>query len=42
VDVRARRGGSLAVERLRFPGPVGTPLEAHEAVAALLRAADSS
>ena len=40
VDVRVRRGGSLAVERLRFPQPVDTPQEAHDAVAALLRAAD--
>jgi hypothetical protein len=42
VDVRVRRGGALAVERLRFPSPVDTPEEAHDAVAALLRAAESA
>ncbi len=39
VDVRVRRGGAMAVERLRFPTPVDTPAQAHEAMRALLAAA---
>jgi len=42
VDVRVRCGGALAVERLRFPQPVDTPRQAHDAVAALLRLADGA
>jgi hypothetical protein len=41
VDVRVRRGGAMAVERLRFPAPVDTPEEAAAQMRAMLAAAEA-
>jgi hypothetical protein len=41
VDVRVRRGGAMAVERLRFPAPVDTPEEAAGEMRAMLAAAEA-